>query len=192
MIGAPGEFTSVDLTAASGVSPDTLKQRVSRALGPGFVVKTGAQTAADQASTTSSFVNYIKIGLTVFAVIGLFTGAFLIFNTFSMLVAQRTRELALYRSFGASRGQVNRAVLLEAFLLGLVSSIIGLILGIGVGWALNKLLQSFANAHLPGAAVVVRPYVVWLTLLVGISFTVVAALFPALRAVPGAADRRDA
>jgi putative ABC transport system permease protein len=194
MIGAPGEFTSIDLTGDAGVSPQTLKSRVTAALGAGFVVKTGAQTAADQASQTSGLVNAIKIGLSAFAVIGLFTAAFLIFNTFSMLVAQRTRELALYRAFGASRGQVNRAVLAEAVLLGLAASIVGLLLGIFIGWALNRLLQAFAKSNLPGDAVVIRPYVVWLTLLVGTAFTVVAALFPALRAsrVPPIAAMREA
>ena len=93
----------------------------------------------------------------MFALLGLFTGAFLIFNTFSMLVAQRTRELALYRAFGASRGQVNRAVLVEAALLGLVSSVLGLLLGMGVGWALAALLESFSNVDLPGPRPVAAP-----------------------------------
>jgi putative ABC transport system permease protein len=182
LIGAPGKYTNVDVQAADGVSQAELRSRVAAAVGPRYVVKTGEETAKDQASETASFVSILKGGLTGFAVIGLFTGAFLIFNTFSMLVAQRTRELALYRSFGASRGQVNRSVLLESVLLGLVASLVGLGIGVGVGYLLRQLLESFANANLPVSGVVVRPYVVAVTLLVGTAFTVVAALIPALRA----------
>ena len=193
LLNAPGKFTSIDATAAAGVSDTTLRDRIAAAL-PGDVVRTGAEVAQDQQSSTSSFVNILKTGLVVFALIGMFTGAFLIFNTFSMLVAQRTRELALYRSFGASRGQVNRSVLLESVLLGLAASIVGLGLGVLVGWILNKSLQSFVNASLPVSGVVVRPYAVIVTLLVGTAFTVVAALIPALRAsrVPPIAAMRDA
>jgi putative ABC transport system permease protein len=193
MLNAPGEYTSVDVTAASGVSPEELKNRVAAAIGGGYVVRTGKETAAAQADDVQGFVSILKTGLAVFAFIGLFTGAFLIFNTFSMLVAQRTRELALYRAFGAGRGQVNRAVLAEAALLGLVSSAVGLLLGVGIGWALSTLLETFSTVDLPGPAVVVRPYVVIATLAVGVAFTVLAALAPALRAarVPPVAAMRE-
>ncbi len=194
MLGQPGVFTNIDLTAAPGVSPTELKNRVAAAVGTGFVVKTGKETSDDQASDVQGFIGVLKTGLTVFALIGLFTGAFLIFNTFSMLVAQRTRELALYRAFGAGRGQVNRAVLIEAALLGLVSATVGLILGLGIGWLLKTALVSFSNTSLPVSGVVVHPYVVISTLLVGVVFTVAAALIPALRAsrVPPIAAMREA
>ncbi|GIF47862.1 putative ABC transport system permease protein [Asanoa ferruginea] len=193
LLNAPGMFTSIDATAAAGVSDTVLRDRIAAAL-PNEVVRTGAQVAEEQQSATSSFVNILKTGLVVFALIGMFTGAFLIFNTFSMLVAQRTRELALYRSFGASRGQVNRSVLAESVLLGLAASIVGLGLGILVGYILNKALQSFIDASLPVSGVVVRAYAVISTLLVGTAFTVVAALIPALRAsrVPPIAAMREA
>jgi putative ABC transport system permease protein len=193
MLDAPGEYTSVDLTADAGVGPDELKRRVEAAVGDGYVVRTREELAAAQADDIQGFISILKNGLAVFAFIGLFTGAFLIFNTFSMLVAQRTRELALYRAFGASRGQVNRAVLVEAALLGLASSVLGLLLGMGVGAALASLLAVFSNVDLPGPPIVVRPYVVVLTLAVGIGFTVVAALAPAARAsrVPPVAAMRE-
>jgi len=194
MLGAPGKYTNVDVQADPGVSDVDLKRRVQAEVGPGYVVKTREETARDQASDVQGFITVLKGGLTGFALVGLFTGAFLIFNTFSMLVAQRTRELALYRSFGAGRWQVNRAVLAESVLFGLVASTVGLILGIGVGWLLRKLLESFANTSLPVTGVVVRPYVVVITLLVGTLFTVLAALIPALRAsrVAPIAAMRDA
>jgi putative ABC transport system permease protein len=181
MLGETGVYTSVDLLAADGVSPDTLADRVRSVVGPGYDVKTGQQAADDQASSVQTVVNFLKIGLAVFAVIGMITGAFLIFNTFSMLVAQRTRELALYRSFGASRGQVNRSVLAEALLLGLAASLVGLLLGVGIGWVLKTLVGRLGG-DLPVAGVVLRPYVVVTTLLVGTLFTVLAALAPAVRA----------
>ncbi|WP_027347247.1 ABC transporter permease [Hamadaea tsunoensis] len=194
MLGKPGNYTSVDVKAAAGVSQEELKQRVQTAVGPQYKVQTADEAAKSQASGVDAFVNVLKTGLTVFAVIGLITGAFLIFNTFSMLVAQRTRELALYRSFGASRGQVTRSVLTESVLLGLASAIVGLIIGIGVGWLLKKGLEALSHTNLPVSGVVVKPYVVVLTLLVGILFTVVAALVPSLRAsrVPPIAAMREA
>lgn len=194
MLDAPGAYTFIDVRAAEGVSDSVLKQRIVAALGPDVVVHTSAEAAEEQQNAVAGFVSILKNGLVVFAVIGLFTGAFLIFNTFSMLVAQRTRELALYRAFGASRGQVNRAVLVESALLGLVSSVAGLAVGIGVGYVLKQLLESAADMHLPFDGVEVRPYAVACTLVVGTGFTLAAALIPAIRAsrVPPIAAMRDA
>ena len=194
MLGRTGVYTSVDLTAASGVSPEQLEARVAAAVGDAYVVRTGKETAAQQSKDVAGFTNGLKTGLVVFALIGLFTGAFLIFNTFTMLVAQRTRELALYRAFGAGRGQVNRAVLRESVLLGFCSAAVGLVLGLGVGWLLVQLLEALSDSQLPTRGIVVRPYVVVLTLLVGTLFTVAAAMVPALRAarVPPVAAMREA
>jgi putative ABC transport system permease protein len=194
MLGKPGNYTNVDVQADSGVSQEELKDRIAAKIGPGYKVQTAKEAADEQASGVQGFVNVLKTGLTVFAIIGLITAAFLIFNTFSMLVAQRTRELALYRAFGAARNQVVRAVLLESAILGVVSAIIGLIIGVGMGWLLKEGLEGFSKTNLPVSGVVVRPYVVIATLLVGVLFTVVAALVPALRAsrVPPIAAMRDA
>lgn len=193
MINAPGRFTSIDVTADPDIAPATLKERLSAVLGSGYDVKTAEEVAQEQADAVQGFIGVLKNGLAVFAFIGLFTGTFLIFNTFAMLVAQRTRELALYRAFGASRGQVNRGVLAEAALLGLAASIIGLALGAAIGWLLRVLLERLANTDLPVRGIVVRPYVVIITLLVGVGVTVLAALIPALRAarVPPVAAMRE-
>ncbi|HET6211657.1 MAG TPA: ABC transporter permease, partial [Micromonosporaceae bacterium] len=194
MLGKLGVYTNVDATAETGVTPEELKNRIAAKIGPSYVVRTGEETAKAQSKDVAGFTSFLKTFLVVFAVVGLFTGAFLIFNTFSMLVAQRTRELALYRSFGASRGQVNRAVLIESVLLGLLSSIVGLVLGIGVGWLLVLLLQKLTGSDLPTNGISVRPYVVVWTLLVGTGFTVLAAVIPAVRAsrVAPIAAMRDA
>ncbi len=180
MLGAPGMYSNVDIKAASGVSDGELKRRVETAIGTTeYKTLTGQETADAQASGIQSFLNVFKIALSVFGILGLITGAFLIFNTFSMLIAQRTRELALYRSFGASRNQVLNSVLLESILLGLVASLIGLGLGVLLGWAMTKLL---ASSGLPSGSVVLKPAVAIGTLLVGTLITVLAALIPALRA----------
>lgn len=194
MLGHPGDYTNVDVQADSGVSQEELKNRIAAKIGPGYQVRTAEETADEQASGVQGFVDVLKTGLTVFAVIGLITAAFLIFNTFSMLVAQRTKELALYRAFGAGKNQVVRSVLIESALLGLASAVIGLILGIGMGWLLKEGLEAFSKTSLPVNGVVVMPYVIIATLLVGVLFTVVAALIPALRAarVPPIAAMRDA
>jgi putative ABC transport system permease protein len=182
MLNAPGSYSNVDLKAAPGVAPEELKQRTIATIGDGYTVRTGKETTEAQTGVFNSFLSVFSTGLAVFGFLALFTGAFLIFNTFSMLIAQRTRELALYRSFGANRGQVLRSVLLESLLLGLVASIIGLVIGVGLGWLLKKLLGALGGGGLPGSGVELRPYVVVLTLLAGTLITMFAAFIPALRA----------
>jgi putative ABC transport system permease protein len=192
MLNAPGSYSNVDLKAAPGVTPEQLKQRTIATVGEGYTVRTGKETAQAQQSMINTFLNVFSTGLAVFGFLALFTGAFLIFNTFSMLIAQRTRELALYRSFGANRGQVLRSVVLESLVVGLTASIIGLAIGVGLGWLLKKLLGALGGGGLPGSGVVLRPYVVVLTLLAGTLITMFAAFIPALRAARVGADRGDA
>ncbi len=194
MLRQPNVYSQITVTAAPGVSPDQLRDRVSAELGPGFQVKTGKQLADEQATQFTNalrFFNYILIG---FAAVALFVAIFLILNTFSIIVAQRTRELALMRAIGADRGQVIRSVLLEAVVIGLLASVIGLALGFGVGAGLAKVFSSFAGGGglslslgLPVAAVVSA-------FGVGIGITVLAALIPAVRAarIPPVAAMRDA
>ncbi len=182
MLGAPGRYTGVDLQREPGISAETLRDRVRAALGDGFEVRTGAELVKASTDAVSGVMTAMRNGMSAFGLIALFTGAFLIVNTFSMLVAQRTRELALYRAFGAHRGQVIRAVLLEALLLGLFSSAVGLLLGLGVGAGLKALIQAVARTSLPVAGIVVRPYVLVVTLGTGALITVLAALAPAVRA----------
>lgn len=194
MLGQTGLYTNVDIVAAPGQSDTALAQQIQTALGPGYAVKSAEQSAKDQAESTAGFVNFLKVGLTSFAGVGLLTGAFLIFNTFSMLVAQRTRELALYRSFGASKGQVIRSVIAEAVIVALIASILGFLLGMVIGYGLRKLLETFADTDLPVSGITVHPYVPLVTIGVGVLVTVLAALMPALRAarVPPIAAMRDA
>jgi putative ABC transport system permease protein len=176
-----GKFTEITVAADSGVSESQLRTRVAAALPAKTQAITGTALADEQSSDVKKGLGFFNTFLLTFALIALFVGAFIIFNTFSMLVAQRTRELALMRALGASRGQVNRAVLLEAVVVGLLSSVIGLVLGIGVALGLKALFGVF-GAQLPDGPTVVAARTVIASFLVGTVVTAAAAFMPARRA----------
>jgi putative ABC transport system permease protein len=181
MLGKTGEYTSITVRADDGVTPTVLRDRIASAMGPAYVVKTGDQLAKESAASLQqglSFFNKILLG---FAGVALFVGVFLILNTFSIIVAQRTRELALMRALGASRRQMIGSVLIEAVVIGLVAAVLGLAAGVGVGAGLAYLFSSYANG-LQLAPVSVPPAAIISAFLVGVVVTVVAALLPALRA----------
>ncbi|HSN06125.1 MAG TPA: FtsX-like permease family protein [Candidatus Angelobacter sp.] len=187
-----GRVTSVVVRAAPGVGQATLAARIQGVLPPGTTTQTGAQRSADIADRLATAFQFINIFLLTFAFIALFVAIFLIFNTFSMLVAQRTRELALLRAVGASRAQVRRSVLAEAFVLGLVAAALGVVGGVVVSLGLRALLTAF-GADLPAAPLVIEPRTVVVALVVGVVVTVVSAYVPARRAavVPPVAAMRD-
>ncbi len=149
---------------------------------------TGTKAAAEQASDVKQGLGFFNTFLLTFALIALFVGAFIIFNTFSMLVAQRTRELALMRALGASRGQVRRAVLLEAVVVGLLSSAIGLIAGIGVALGLKALFGVF-GAQLPDGPTIVATRTVIVAFAVGTLVTAAAAVHARPPRQPGRTAR---
>jgi putative ABC transport system permease protein len=188
----PG-FTSIEGMAAEGVSQEELAARVQAALPAGVRVQTGAEVADEQAAALTEGLQFINVFLLVFAFVALFVGTFLILNTFSMLVAQRTRELALLRAVGATRAQVTRSVLGEAAIVGLLGGLTGL----GVGILLAVLLQrlfALIGFELPSEGLVVAPRTVLVAVLLGLVTTVVAAYLPARRASrtpPVAAMRSD-
>jgi putative ABC transport system permease protein len=182
MLGEPDRFSEITVRAGPGVSPDALRERVAAAVGTAYEVKTGKQlsdAAAGNARGALSFFNNILLG---FAGVALFVGVFLILNTFSIIVAQRTRELALTRAIGASRRQMIGAVLVEAVAVGLLASVLGLGAGIGVGALLGYVFGHLGGADLPLAGVGVPATAVVAAFTVGILVTMVAALLPALRA----------
>ncbi|MEV1075432.1 ABC transporter permease [Micromonospora parva] len=192
MLGEPDVFSNITVRAAGGVSDETLRDDVSRALGADFEVKTGEQLAADAAGGLKeglSFFNKILLG---FAAVALLVGTFLILNTFSIIVAQRTRELALMRAIGASGRQIIGSVVLEAIAVGLIASVLGLAAGIGVGALLAFLFGKFAGG-LTLAGIGVPAAAVIGAFAVGLVITVVAALLPALRAsrIPPIAAMQD-
>jgi putative ABC transport system permease protein len=195
MLGAQGVYSEVAVKAAPGVSDNELRDRVAAAVGSGYQVKTGQQLTDENVARLGqvlSFFNDILIG---FAFVALFVAVFLILNTFSIIVAQRTRELALMRAIGAGRRQVIGSVLLEAAVIGFVASVLGLAAGVGVGALLARLFGSFGGGGLVLASVGV-PAAAWIgAFSVGLGVTMVAALIPALRAAriaPVAAMREAA
>ncbi|HEX6498176.1 MAG TPA: FtsX-like permease family protein [Micromonosporaceae bacterium] len=195
MLGEPDVYSEIDVTAAPGVRDTVLRDRLAAALGSGYDVKTGAQLAAQQSQNfrdNLKFFNYVLLG---FAGVALFVGVFLIFNTFSIIVAQRTRELALLRALGASRRQMIGSVLVEAIVIGLIASVLGLAAGVGVGALLAYVFGHTGGANLHLAGIGVPAAAVISAFAVGVGITLIAAFLPALRAsrvAPVAAMREAA
>ncbi|MFG3010517.1 ABC transporter permease [Streptomyces cinerochromogenes] len=182
LFGKKGTYDEIDVQAAPGTSQAALKAELDKALPAKLVdTTTGEQLADDQAEAISASMSSLKQGLLVFAGIALFVGTFIIANTFTMLVAQRTRELALLRAVGASRRQVTRSVLIEAFAVGAVAGVAGLAAGVGIGAGLRSLLGSF-GASVPDGPLVISPGTVVTALAVGILITMLAAWLPGRRA----------
>jgi hypothetical protein len=176
----PGQYNQIDLETAPGASPERLRLQVGTILPYGSEAVTGAELAAEQADQNAASFTVLSQVLLACAGIALFVGSFLIVNTFTMLVAQRTKELALLRAVGASRRQVTRAVLAEAALVGLVASAAGLATGIGAGAGVRALLSA-ADSTLPDGPLVVDPATVVASLVIGVGVTVLAAWLPARR-----------
>jgi putative ABC transport system permease protein len=193
LVGRTGVYTNVNVTAASGVSDPQLKQNVRAALGTGYKVQTAKETADANQKDVEGFMNVMKYAMLGFAGIAFLVGIFLIINTFSMLVAQRTREIGLMRAIGSSRKQVNRSVLVEATLLGVFGSVLGVGAGVGLAVGLMKLMGKM-GMHLSTSDLTVAWTTPVVGLLLGVVVTVLAAYLPARRAgkVSPMAALRDA
>lgn len=194
MLNVPDGYSIIDVRAASGVSNEQLKQRIERVAGSDVEVLTNSELNAEQTSAIKDALGFFNTFLLVFAGVALFVGAFIIANTFSILVAQRTRELALLRALGASRGQVTRSVLAEAFVVGLLSSAVGLAGGVGLSYGLQGLF-SLLGQGFPDGPTKIELRTIVVALIVGVGVTCAAALFPARKAAkiaPVAAMRDSA
>ncbi|HEU0101806.1 MAG TPA: FtsX-like permease family protein [Mycobacteriales bacterium] len=181
LLGSAGTFDQIQVRAATGVSDAALAARLASALPDGLEAVTGAQVATESADAIHEQFGFLTVLLAAFAGIALFVGSFIIWNTFTMIVTQRSREIALLRAIGATRGQVLRSLVLESALLGLVASAVGVVLGVGVARGLTALMDA-VGLSLPTTSLQVLPRTVWLSLLVGTGVTVLAALVPARRA----------
>ncbi|TDC48692.1 FtsX-like permease family protein [Actinomadura sp. KC345] len=183
----PGYFSDIEMQS-SGPSEEELRDRVAQVLPANLEAITGTEMSEEAQSDIAEMMGFFRTFLLAFALISIFVGAFIIFNTFSMLVAQRTRELALLRAVGAARGQVTRAVIGEAVAVGVVGSTLGLVAGAG----LASLLQSQMGDAGQGGLTFTATPVIW-SYVVGIVVTVVSAYFPARRAakIPPVAAMRD-
>ena len=184
--------THVDAIAAAGdVGQTELRNRIAAAL-PDMKVETGDKVRADTKSDINKALSFVNYFLLAFGAIALLVGTFIIYNTFSMIVAQRLRELALLRAIGASRRQITRSVLTEAVIVGLVGSIIGIGGGIALAYGLRSLLNAFGTG-LPNGSLQLEPRTIIVALVVGIVVTTISAYAPARRAakIPPVAAMRE-
>ncbi len=192
VVGERGRYDQINVAARRGVTPRDLRDRIRAILPSTVEVRTGAQQAAKQTSDLESNLGFLRTFLLIFAYVSLFVGAFIIFNTFSITVAQRTREFGLLRTLGASRRQILRSVIFEGVLLGVGGSVLGLLGGIALAPALDQLFKSF-GADLPDSGTVLQTRTIVVSLVVGTSVTLLAGMTPALRAtrVPPIAALRE-
>jgi putative ABC transport system permease protein len=190
----PGFVQQINVAIQPGADVNTVIDAIQQVVPANLQAVTGAVAAQQMANEVNQFVGIFNTFLLTFALIALFVGAFLIANTFSILIGQRTRELALLRAVGASRSQVIRSMLGEALAVGLAGSIVGLLIGIPIALGLESLLRAFGFAP-PASGIQLLPRTIIVSLLVGTGVTVVSAVAPAVRASripPVAALREDA
>ncbi len=181
VLDAEGELDTIDVVAAPGQDVSDLVARLNRVL-PAGVEAVTAQTAAEERATTiKDALGFFNTFLLVFAGIAVFVGAFIIQNTFRIIVAQRTRELGLLRAVGATGAQVRAMVLYEALVVGAVASILGLVVGAGLAVALESALGGLGIAF-PEAPLALQPRTILVAVVVGVAITVVSATVPARRA----------
>jgi putative ABC transport system permease protein len=187
-----GTFDEIFVAAKNEVSPEQLVREIRASLPASVEVLTGTESAQQETDEISAFTDIIRYFLLGFAGVALFVGSFVIFNTLSITVAQRTREFATLRTIGASRRQVLGSVVLEALVIGFVSAAIGLGIGIGLAYGLKVLFASF-GAELPEVGLVLALRTVIVSLSIGVVVTLLAGLMPAIRAtrVPPIAAVRE-
>lgn len=193
MLGQPGKVDAIDVEAAPGTSQSALLSRIRATIhNPGIEVVSGHAVTAEAQQSIRQALSFFSVFLLVFAFIALFVGSFVIFNTFSIVVAQRQRELALLRAVGASRRQVMGTVLGESLVVGTVASAVGILAGIGLAVVLKAGLAALGFG-LPATGLVLSPRTVAVGLLVGILVTLASAISPAMRAarIPPVAALQD-
>ncbi len=186
------KFDAISVSGTAGTSPEQLVADIQPILPPNAKVRTGVAEADEQKAEISEFTKFIRYFLLAFAGIALFVGSFVIFNTLSITVAQRTREFATVRTLGGSRRQVLGSVILEALVIGVIASVIGLFLGLALAEGLQALFRAL-DLELPLAGTVFATRTVVVSLVVGVLITLLAGLFPAIRAtrVPPIAAVRE-
>ena len=176
-----GSFDYLSVVGDDGVAPDMLREAVARVLPDGFEAITGADAAQQSSDQVAQGLGFLQTFLLVFALVALFVGAFIIFNTFNIIVTQRVRELGLLRALGASRRQILTSVVAEAFVTGLLASVLGILAGVGIATGLQALLTGF-GIELPSTAMKILPRTIVVSLVLGTLVTVVASVAPARRA----------
>ncbi|MBI4728082.1 MAG: ABC transporter permease [Acidobacteria bacterium] len=181
VLGRPGALDTIEVAADPGVPAATLRDRIAAVLPPGVEAVTGRAVGSEEAKSLQEALSFFRTALLVFAGVALFVGAFIIFNTFGILVTQRARELALLRALGASRSQVTRSVVAESAIVGAVASGAGIGAGVLMALALRGLLAAF-GIDLPSVGLQILPRTIVISLVVGIAVTLAASVLPARRA----------
>ena len=178
--GKVGEFDQISIAADDGVSEETLKQRVEKVTPPSVLVETAKQNSERNSNEIRDELGFLRIALLVFAFVALLVGAFLIFNTFSITVAQRVTEFGMLRTLGASRSQILTSVVVEALAIGILGALLGLAGGFAIAKGLNALFVAI-GIDLPTTSLVVESRTIIVALAIGIVVTLVSSLIPALR-----------
>ena len=181
VLGKEGELDSISVVAQEGESGIELQSRIAEVLPPDAEAVTAATVTSEAQDQISTGLGFLRTAFLVFAFVALFVGAFIIFNTFAIIVAQRTRELALFRALGASGRQVMTSVLVEAVVIGIVASLIGVLVGIGIAILLKSALNA-TGFEIPSSGTAILPRTFIVSIVVGTLVTVVAAVVPARRA----------
>jgi putative ABC transport system permease protein len=181
LLAEPGKLNTIGVLAEDGVSQAELKDRIATALPDGAEVLTGEELTEEQQTEVADALGFFNTFMLVFALIALFVAAFIIYNTFSILVAQRTREMALLRALGARKRQLLGSVLIEAFVVGLVASALGVLAGIGVASLLKQMLNALGFG-IPAGGIAFEPSTAYYGILVGVGVTMISAVMPARRA----------
>ena len=188
-----GQLDAIRVQSKAGVNPPELLSEIRPLLSPTEVVRSGdAQAKKDKDTQTGGFIDFLRYALLAFAGVALFVGAFVIANTLSITIAQRMREFATLRTLGASRRQIMRAVVIEAFVIGVLGSVVGLFLGLALAKLLNVMFVAI-GIDLPHGSTVFATRTVIVSMLVGTLVTLFASIRPARRAtrVPPIAAVRE-
>lgn len=188
------EFSAISVQAEAGVDAEELTLRISAVLPPAVEAVTGETERNEQAEEINQALGFLSVGLLAFAGVSVFVGAFIIQNTFRIVVAQRTRELALLRALGATGRQIRAMVILEALVIGLVGSVVGIAFGFVMALAIRSLMNA-VGLTVPAGGLVLLPRTVIVAMTVGLALTLLSSLLPARKASripPVAAMRADA
>ena len=181
LVGEPGTYNWISVSGDDGVSQSALTERVAQVIPADTEAITGADFTAESQDAFQKIIGIFNTFLLVFALIALFVGSFIIYNTFTIIVAQRTRELALLRALGASRRQVLGSVMIEALAVGFLASAVGVGLGVLLAMGLNALMQSVGFSG-PDTPIIIPASAVISSILVGTLITLASAILPARRA----------
>jgi putative ABC transport system permease protein len=181
LLASPGQADGIAITIAPGAAQEPVRAAVAQAVGGNVQVITGSELIKEDQETLRKQIGQMATIFYVFAVVAVFVGAFIINNTFSIIVAQRKRDMAMLRAVGASGRQVKRSVLIEAAVIGVVASAVGLVAGIGIAAGLRQLMSVF-GFDMPDGPTIITAGAMTLSFVVGVMVTVLSAWLPARRA----------